>query len=1060
MKKQSTNIPISLFIIIIPIIVILTWWSLEQKVTTNNPAKMKEIGNLKELPEIDSDFETLNINKEVVSSPVLLVKGDVKNTEKRVALHSLSVRTNIQNNIATTRFEMEFYNSENRDLEAELNFPLGQGQTISYFAMDVNGKLREGVAVEKVKARVAFETTIRQGIDPGLVEITKGNNFKARVFPVPAKGYKRIILEYLQELPANSKKAVYYLPLNYQEKLAKFNLSVVVHEQDLPPATISTKDENLEFQEVNQQFSASLSKTNFVADKSITIEIPANKTRTSVGKTKSGTYFHSTISVPKKFRTKKNPKSISVFWDVSTSRSKSDLKSEISFLASYLKRLKNVKVELIPFANTALESINFEVKNGDYSKVKTSIEALVYDGGTILESLNFEQANGSEILLFSDGLPNLGKRDFKPGKKRVYTILSASVSDASLLNYIADHTNGVFINLAIESNYQALNKISKEQLKFLGFSEQKSLKEFYPKKAFPTNGTIGVTGKIANEKASVTALFGYGNKVVFSKQLKFTGVSCSELQSKKLEKLMVIKKINLLENQYKLNKKEITDLGIKYRLVTRNTSLLVLDRLEDYLQHRIVPPLELQKEYFKHLKEIEKQEKGQKTNHLNTVKTSFNQQFNWYKKDFKRKTPKKNVSQAITNTTSNLPTQNSPTEGNVNHSTEHSEETTTEETTSETERDAIRGGTWKDVGNEEMLSIARGYNGTVSNLVSSETTTNGATFANATAASYSVSTGNSTYSWNSGSDKNSYEIVGSISVKGWDPKSPYMAKIKKASNMNQAYLIYLTEKNQYGTQPSFFLDVADYFIAKKETQKGLRILSNIAELELENHSLLRVLANKLLQLKQYSIALQLFKDLIELRPEEPQSYRDLGLAYEAMGNYNEAIKQLYHVVKEPFDSRFYGIGLIAMNEINAILSKNPEGVKIDYIDKKLLKNMPVDIRVVLNWDADNTDVDLWVTDPNGEKCYYSNNLTRAGGRISNDFTQGYGPEEFMIRRAKPGYYKIEAHYYGTTTQSIQGKATLSVQFFKQFGTRHEQKEEITRRLNVTDEVIYLGTFKF
>jgi tetratricopeptide (TPR) repeat protein len=287
-----------------------------------------------------------------------------------------------------------------------------------------------------------------------------------------------------------------------------------------------------------------------------------------------------------------------------------------------------------------------------------------------------------------------------------------------------------------------------------------------------------------------------------------------------------------------------------------------------------------------------------------------------------------------------------------------------------------------------------------------------------------------------------------------------MAKIKKASNMNQAYLIYLTEKKQYGTQPSFFLDIADYFIAKKETKRGLRILSNIAELELENHSLLRVLANKLLQLKQYSIALQLFKDLIELRPEEPQSYRDLGLAYEAMGNYNEAIKQLYQVVKEPFDNRFYGIELIAMNEINAILSKNPEGVHIDYIDKKLLKNMPVDIRVVLNWDADNTDVDLWVTDPNGEKCYYSNNLTRAGGRISNDFTQGYGPEEFMIRRAKPGYYKIEAHYYGTTTQSIQGKATLSVQFFKQFGTRHEQKEEITRRLNVTDEVIYLGTFKF
>ena len=47
MKKQSTNIPISLFIIVIPIIVILTWWSLQNRENTKNQPKQKGYSKLK-----------------------------------------------------------------------------------------------------------------------------------------------------------------------------------------------------------------------------------------------------------------------------------------------------------------------------------------------------------------------------------------------------------------------------------------------------------------------------------------------------------------------------------------------------------------------------------------------------------------------------------------------------------------------------------------------------------------------------------------------------------------------------------------------------------------------------------------------------------------------------------------------------------------------------------------------------------------------------------------------------------------------------------------------------
>ena len=83
---------------------------------------------------------------------------------------------------------MTFANPTDRVMEGDLYFPLPQGSTVSGYALDIEGKMVDGVAVEKHKGRQVFEQIVRQGIDPGLIEWTKGNNFKTRVFPIPAKG--------------------------------------------------------------------------------------------------------------------------------------------------------------------------------------------------------------------------------------------------------------------------------------------------------------------------------------------------------------------------------------------------------------------------------------------------------------------------------------------------------------------------------------------------------------------------------------------------------------------------------------------------------------------------------------------------------------------------------------------------------------------------------------------------------------------------------------------------------------------------------------------------------
>ena len=53
-----------------------------------------------------------------------------------------------------------------------------------------------------------------------------------------------------------------------------------------------------------------------------------------------------------------------------------------------------------------------------------------------------------------------------------------------------------------------------------------------------------------------------------------------------------------LEKDVEANRSAITQIGKRFSLVTKYTSLLVLDRVEDYVEHEILPPPSLQKRIF------------------------------------------------------------------------------------------------------------------------------------------------------------------------------------------------------------------------------------------------------------------------------------------------------------------------------------------------------------------------------------------------------------------------------------------------------------------------------
>ena len=128
--------------------------------------------------------------------------------------------------------------------------------------------------------------------------------------------------------------------------------------------------------------------------------------------------------------------------------------------------------------------------------------------------------------------------------------------------------------------------------------------------------------------------------------------------------------------------------------------------------------------------------------------------------------------------------------------------------------------------------------------------------------------------------------------------------------------IYLDERSGNAMNVGFFLDAAEFFLAQGERALGLRILSNLAEMDLQNRQVLRLLAYRLQQAGEVASALPLFERVLELAPNEPQSHRDLGLALAEAGQAQKAVDRLYEVVTGRWDGRFPDIDLIALAELN------------------------------------------------------------------------------------------------------------------------------------------------
>ena len=934
----------------------------------------------------------------------------VAGAEREVQLEHAQLHSRVAAGLGETRIELLFRNSNNRVLEGNLEFPLADGQQVTAFALDIDGVLRDAVPVPKDQGRQVFEAIERRGVDPGLLEQTAGNQFRLRIYPIPAHGTRRVALTVRETLPLDAKGLRWNLPMQFaqgaqqvQVQLDAVGTGVPVKRGTSPlELTLAGATWRARWQGPGDQLPGQLGWT-----------LPLPRGISGVqGLFNGERYFMLQVPVTGQPRLRALPRRIGLVWDASGSGRQRDTAAELAVLDRYFQAVGQAQVQLTVLRDRAEPTRRFSVQGGNWSALRRELETMVYDGGSALN--DWAASPGvDETLLVSDGIGNFGTRnrpELQPGQP-LYALSGAGArTDAARLRYWVEGSGGqVLVLSGVDDVASVAERLLRETPARIEPQGQ-GLSDLLLDDTQAGQGWVRVTGRITAQPASLRLRLPDADGAITEQTMAMNGLPDADggmaahaWASQKLQRMHSDRTVPMSTTQA---------FALKFGLVSADTSLLVLETLEDYLRYGIRPPAPLQAEYDRrHALQIS-DEAELRRQRLDAIARQFAEREQWWNRSWP-KGPR-------------------PQEPDPRSK----------------QRSAGRG----EAAREARAAPPPAPAAPAMTLAASNASDNQALDAISVTSSRIQEEAYAPAAADAPANGGQLRIT----LGAWQPDSRYARQLRAAAPV-QVYALYLKERDEHANSSAFYLDVADILLERGQRELAIRVLSNLAEMQLENRHVLRVLGYRLMQAKAPELAVPVFRQVLAMGEEEPQSFRDLGLALEAAGQAQAAVDALNEVVIRPWDARFDGISLIALDELNTLASRSK--VNLDKVDPRLRRAMPLDLRVVLGWDSDNSDMDLWVTDPNGERAYYGNRLTYQGGQMSRDFTGGYGPEQFSLRQAKPGVYKVEANYFGSREQLVTGATTLMLRLTTKWGAKGQQDQYVTMRLKDDSETVLVGEFE-
>ena len=944
--------------------------------------------------------------------------------------------------------ELIFFNPNSTILEGQLRFSLLDGQKVVDYALEINNIYRHASVVPKSIGKQAYENTIRRRIDPALLEKTIGNNFSTRLYPLPANGYKRVKITVQEILHSTNNQLQYLIPFLPEDTLDKLSINISIPTLTAP---LEPQSSDFIFDNVMHGKVLQLDKSNIKINEPILVKIHNNNNTPSfVQQGNHSKYIFTRIDTPT-LETRNPPNKIAILWNTSFSNRLRSLEKEIQFIESYIEKVKTAEIDVF-FFNQYLEkkqtllicAENISCPDGNKSqKLIDLLKSTKYDGTNDFSSIDISKINAQEVLLFSNGIKTLFSSDLKNIDKPISVINSSINANTALLKNYAAISNGRFIDLVKYNDAEAMNQFlsTEAQVRVISSSAGINADEVFSTKIKDDIFLIIKSQHINNDESEWLTIETTTQSGKTQNTLLFDNLV---VVKQSLDKLWGTKKIEKLNIDSTNNKEEIIEIAKKYKVLTDDTSLIVLDRVEDYVAYEIEPPEELKSQYDKLIKQkINVNLYENESAMIESIKALELEKL-WYNKKFDSPQEKaERIAKQKALDEAKQKAERIAREKAERIAREKAAECAAKIVSDDAECAAFEAQLEADA--RQAALKPKVYAALKESLVLEELAAFEAQLSLELPTQASVA-------------NNSLPDLGAtIELNEFVPNAAYIKDFKSVDK-SKWLDEYHSKQEIYAGNVMFYVDVAHLFHKNNMKKDAIVILSNILEMEFENSELLRLFAFKAMEFNQYEMAILALKKVKDIRPFEPQSFRDLALALNANNKAEEALDNLYYILTHTW-SRFPYIKSVVINEFNAILALN-QNINKNKFDPRLIYLMPVDLRIVMNWSSDNSDIDLHVTDQYDEIVNYRYLQSSTGGMVSKDVTNGYGPEQFMIKAAHNGVYQIEVHYYGNTQQKLIAPVTVRVKIFSNYSSNNQKQEDIVLRLDQNKRVANIGYFEW
>lgn len=936
--------------------------------------------------------------------------------------------------LAFTELHLYFYNPESRIREGTFQITLPQNAAVSRFAMENNGQWMEAEVVEKQLARRAYDDFLHRKQDPALLEKAAGNQFTAKVFPIAPKAEKHIVISYSQELPG----AQYQLPLRGLPKTERVDVSLMMTSPD------------------GKHVEQKLTERNWQPDRDFVSSAPA-----TAAAVRAGNLVAAQVPIGTWIVEQQAPTGVTLLVDTSASRSL----GYAAYVASVQKLVaslgetygKSMPVQVVAF-DQDVESIYSGDASG-FVDTKKLVDRGAAGASNLSQALAYVRTHQPQkrVVVVTDGVITAGEEGAELQKQvkalpvdRIDFVLAGGLRDEGAMTSLV-RTGLPHAGTVLDLDHDPVAKALGEAVMLDVAIDVPGAAWVYPRRiAAARAGTqVMVYARMPQSTSQVEIKVGQGanrfQTIAGTQPLVERAVAAAEINE--LEAALAVSKGADAQSL----KKRIADKSVASRVISSQTSMLVLESDSDYARYGI-DRKSLADVLVVGANGIERKGRTapvQIAEPVDVTKSTTKQQLAMDKKNLEEKPAMKLKKEAT---------------GGEGEDFDGADDGTAM---------ALDEGKMgkKDSDGDAQLSGLMGAGAAVGAAApsaepppppppaatmprpASPAPSRGMVARDQAERNERSAAIRADDDRRMRSEALETESSGRMmrppveqQREAWPPPgSPPaltgdMASIKKLIDKHDVDGALAKARDWHVRAPGNVLALialGDALEAKGSNVTASRVYGSIIDLFPGRADMRRFAGERLARLAQLDLMIDTYKRAVTDRPDHLTGHRLLAYAYERAGKHEDAFKTILSAMDQQYRSDSYrGAERVLAEDagmIGAAYAASSPNKRAEIVKELQKRNLQLatksSTRFILYWETDGNDVDFHIQDARGGHAFYSSPDLPSGGSLYADITTGFGPECFAIEGTpKAGPYRLSINYYSQGPMGY-GMGLLEIQRF-------------------------------